>query len=86
MLMSLKTVSESSGSSKLVSHSVVAGEVTRAPELHNGIAVEADEFDEEVDEEEADCGRSRLSWRCLMVPAFSFANGIWSIESIDEFD
>lgn len=85
--MSLKTVSESSGSSRLVSHSVVAGEVTRGPELeHNGIAVDAEEFDDEVEEEEADCGRSRLSWRCLMVPAFSLANGIWSIESIDEFD
>lgn len=59
--MSLKTVSGSSGSSRFVSHSVVAGEVTRAPELHKGIAVEAEEFEEEVDEEEADCGRSRLS-------------------------
>jgi hypothetical protein len=69
-------VSESSGSSRLVSHSVVAGEVTRGPELHRGIAVEADEFDDDVDEDEADWGSSRLSWRCLIVPAFSFANGI----------
>lgn len=84
--MSLNTVSESSGSSRLVSHSVVAGDITRAPELHSGIAVEADEFDEDVEDDDADCGRSRLSWRCLIVPAFSFANGIWSIESIDEFD
>lgn len=74
--MSLKTVSESSGSSRLVSHSVVAGEVTRAPELHKGIAVEADELEEEVDDEEADCGRSRFSWRCFIVPAFSLAKGI----------
>lgn len=56
--MSLKTVSESSGSSKFVSHSVVAGDVTRAPELHSGMAVDADEFEEDVDDEEADCGRS----------------------------
>lgn len=48
--MSLKTVSES-GSSRFISHSVVAGE---APELQSGIAVEADEFDDEVDDEEAD--------------------------------
>lgn len=74
--MSLNTVSESSGSSRFVSHSVVAGEVTRAPELQSGIAVDADEFDDDVDEDEADCGSSRFSWRCLIVPAFSFANGI----------
>jgi hypothetical protein len=51
------------------------------------MAVEADELEEEVDDEEADCGRScRLRARCLIVPAFSFANGIWSMESIEEFD
>lgn len=59
--MSLNTVSESSGSSRFVSHSVVAGEVTRPPELHSGMAVDADEFEDEVDDDEADCGRSRLS-------------------------
>lgn len=85
--MSLKTASESSGSSKFVSHSVVAGEVTRAPVLHSGMAVDAEEFDEDVDEDEADCGRSwRFSARCFIVPAFSFANGIWSMESIEELD
>lgn len=85
--MSLKTASESSGSSKFVSHSVVAGEVTRPPVLHNGMAVDADEFDDDVDDEDADCGKSwRFSARCLIVPAFSFANGIWSIESIEELD
>lgn len=59
--MSLNTVSESSGSSRFVSHSVAAGDVTRAPELQSGIAVDADEFDDDVDEEEADCGSSRFS-------------------------
>lgn len=76
IFISLKTVSESSGSSRFVSHSVVAGDITRAPELHRGIAVDAEEFEDEVDELEADCGSSRLSWRCFIVPAFSFANGI----------
>lgn len=52
--MSLNTVSESSGSSRFVSHSVVAGEVTRPPELHSGMAVDADEFEDEVDDDEAD--------------------------------
>ena len=52
--MSLKTVSESSGSSRFVSHSVVAGDVTRAPELQSGIAVDAEEFDDEVDDDDAD--------------------------------
>lgn len=85
--MSLKTVSESSGSSKFVSHSVVAGDVTRALVLHNGMAVDAEEFDDDVEDDDADCGRSwRLSARCFIVPAFSFANGIWSMESIEEFD
>lgn len=84
--MSLKTVSESSGSSRFVSHSVVAGDVTRPPELQSGMAVDADEFEDEVEDDEADCGRSRLSCRCFIVPAFSLANGIWSIESMDEFD
>jgi hypothetical protein len=51
------------------------------------MAVDADEFEDDVDEEEADCGRSwRFSARCFIVPALSFANGIWSIESIDELD
>jgi hypothetical protein len=47
-------VSESS--SKLVSHSVVAGEATftLAPELQRGMAVLADEFDELVEDELAD--------------------------------
>lgn len=55
--MSLKTVSESSGSSRFVSHSVVAGEMTRAPAgpaLQSGMAVDAEEFEEEVDDDEAD--------------------------------
>jgi hypothetical protein len=65
---------------------VVAGDVIRAPELHSGIAVDAEEFDDDVDDDDADWGSSRLSWRCFIVPAFSLANGIWSIESIDEFD
>lgn len=57
--MSLKTASVSSGSSRFVSHSVVAGEVTRGPPvLHNGMAVDAEEFEEEVDDDEADCGKS----------------------------
>ena len=74
--MSLKTVSESS--SKLVSHSVVAGDATLAlaPELHSGIAVEADELDELVEDELADCGRSLFNCLCFIVPAFSFAKGI----------
>lgn len=51
------------------------------------MAVDAEEFEEEVDEDEADCGRScRFNARCFIVPAFSFANGIWSIESIEELD
>lgn len=75
--MSLKTASESSGSSKFVSHSVVAGEVTRAVVLHNGMAVDADEFDDDVDDDDADCGKSwRFNARCFIVPAFSLANGI----------
>jgi hypothetical protein len=74
--MSLKTVSVSSGSSRFVSHSMVAGEVIRPLELHNGIAVDAEEFEDDVDDDDADCGRSRLSWRCFIVPAFSFAKGI----------
>lgn len=87
LLISLKTVSESSGSSRFISHPVVKGDdTTQGPGLLKGIAVDADEFEDDVDEDEADCGRSRLSWRCFIVPAFSFANGIWSIESIDEFD
>lgn len=84
--MSLKTVSESSGSSRFVSHSVVAGDVTLPPELHKGIAVDAEEFDDDVLDEEADCGSSRFNCRCFIVPAFSLANGIWSIESIEELD
>lgn len=53
--MSLKTVSESSGSSRFVSHSVVAGEMTRAgPLLQSGMAVDAEEFEEEVDDDDAD--------------------------------
>lgn len=59
IFISLKTVSESS--SRFVSHSVVAGEVTRPPELHKGIAVDAEEFDDDVEDEEVDCGSSRLS-------------------------
>lgn len=59
-----------------MSHSVEAGEVTRTPELQRGIAVDADEFDDEVDDDEADCGSSLLSCRVLIVPAFSLANGI----------
>lgn len=76
MFMSLKTVSESS--SKFVSHSVVAGEATlaRGPELQRGMAVLADEFDELVEDELADCGRSRFNCLCLIVPAFSLAKGI----------
>lgn len=78
--MSLKTVSESSGSSRFVSHSVVVGEVTRAPAepvLQSGMAVDAEEFEEEVDDDEADCGKSwRFKARCFIVPAFSLANGI----------
>lgn len=60
ILMSLKTVSESSGSSRFVSHSVVAGDVTLAlgPVLQSGMAVDAEEFEEDVDDEEADCGKS----------------------------
>lgn len=54
IFISLNTVSESSGSSRFVSHSVVAGEVTRAPELHKGMAVDAEEFEDDVDEDEAD--------------------------------
>lgn len=55
MLISLKTVSESSGSSRFVSHSVFAGEMTRAgPVLQSGMAVDAEEFEEEFDEDEAD--------------------------------
>jgi len=81
MFMSLKTASESSGSSRFVSHSVAAGDVTRPlpvpVALHNGIAVEAEEFEDDVDELEADCGNSwRLLRRCLIVPALSLANGI----------
>lgn len=53
--MSLKTASVSSGSSRFVSHSVVAGEVTLGPPvLTSGIAVDAEEFEEEVDDDEAD--------------------------------
>jgi hypothetical protein len=55
---------------------MVAGEVIRPPELHNGIAVDAEEFEEDVDDDDADCGRSRFSWRCFIVPAFSLAKGI----------
>jgi hypothetical protein len=52
LLISLKTVS---GSSRLVeSQSVAAGDVTRALELHRGIAVDADEFDDDVDDDDAD--------------------------------
>lgn len=58
MLMSLKTASVSSGSSRFVSHSVVAGEMTRTPVLHNGMAVDAEEFEDDVDEDDADCGKS----------------------------
>lgn len=90
MLMSLKTVSESSGSSKLVSHSVFAGDVTRPPLqllLHRGIAVDADEVDDDVEDDDVDCGNSwRFERRCLMVPAFSLANGILSIESMEDVD
>lgn len=74
--MSLNTVSESSGSSRFVSHSVVAGDVTRGPELQSGMAVDAEELEDDVDDDEADCGSSRFSWRCFIVPAFSLANGI----------
>lgn len=76
MFMSLNTVSESS--SKLESHSVAAGEatLTLGPELQIGMAVLADEFEELVEDELADCGRSRFNCLCLIVPAFSFANGI----------
>lgn len=63
ILISLNTVSGSSGSSsRFVSHSIVAGDVTeRTPlglALHRGIAVEADEFDDDVDDDDADCGNS----------------------------
>jgi hypothetical protein len=74
IFISLKTVSESS--SKFVSHSVVAGEATFTLLAHRGIAVLAEELDELVDDELADCGRSRFNCLCFMVPAFSFAKGI----------
>lgn len=55
--------------------------------VFRGIAVDAEEFEEDVDDEEADCGSScRFTILCFIVPAFSLANGILSIESIDEFD
>lgn len=74
LLISLKTVS---GSSRLLeSQSVAAGDVTRALELQRGIAVDADEFDDDVDDDDADWGISRFNCRFLIVPAFSFANGI----------
>lgn len=89
ILMSLNTVSESSGSSKLVSHSVFAGDVIRPPLqllLHSGIAVDVDDADDDdVEDNDVDCGNSwRFERRCFIVPAFSLANGILSIESIDD--
>lgn len=74
LFISLNTVS---GSSRFAgSQSVVAGDITRALELHRGIAVDADEFDDDVEDDDADCGSSRFICRCLIVPAFSFAKGI----------
>lgn len=89
MFMSLNTVSESSGSSKLVSHSVVAVEVIRPPLellLHSGIAVDVeDDNDDDVEDNDVDCGNSwRFERRCFIVPAFSLANGILSIESMED--
>lgn len=86
MLMSLNTVS---GSSKLVSHSAVAGDVIRPSLqllLHIGIAVDVeDDDDDDVEDNDVDCGNSwRFGRRCLIVPAFSLANGILSIESIED--
>lgn len=66
--------------------SIDNGDVTRILEF-NGTVVEAEEFDEDVEEDDADCGNvSCLDILCFIVPAFSFAKGILSIESIDEFD
>lgn len=89
ILMSLNTVSESSGSSKLVSHSVVAGDAFRPLLqllLHSGIAVDVEDADDDdVDDNDVDCGSSwRFERRCFIVPAFSLANGILSIESMED--
>ena len=46
------------------------------------MANDDDDDDEDID----DCISVRLSTRCFLVPALSFANGIASIESMLEFD
>lgn len=50
------------------------------------LAPEQDELELDEDRDDRDVSWRLAIARCLMVPAFSFANGIWSIESMLEFD